>query len=131
MSAFRPGDWFIGATDFFGALVPGGIALLLLQAGAVRAGWLPASYQPDSVLTWAGFLVAAFVVGYLAHPPAHVLSRAYDRTYAAHRRRGAIQPWSTCGERRGERWARTTPSPPGPGPRLRDERTGSSIIRGP
>ena len=88
MSGFKPGDWFIGAIDFFGALVPGGIALMLLQAGAVRAGWLPASYQPDSVLTWAGFLVAAFVVGYLAHPPAHVLNRAYDRSYAARRRAG-------------------------------------------
>ena len=86
--SFKPGDWFIGAIDLFGALVPGGVALLLLQAAAVRAGWIPASYQPDSSLTWAGFLVGAFILGYLAHPPAHVLNRTYDRTYAARRRAG-------------------------------------------
>jgi len=86
--SFKPGDWFIGAIDFFGALVPGGIALLLLQAAAVRAGWIPASYQPDSPITWAGFLVGAFILGLLAHPPAHVLNRTYDRTYAARRRAG-------------------------------------------
>jgi hypothetical protein len=88
MSIPKPSEWFIGALEFFGVLIPGGVAVYLVHSVAISAGWIPGLAGLGGVAGWVAFLVISFIVGYLAHPPAHVFNRAYDRWYAEPRRRG-------------------------------------------
>jgi hypothetical protein len=70
----------------FAVLVPGGVAMLairwlLVQEQIVAASW------PDTILDWASFIVGSFIIGYLAHPPSHVLNKLYNQTYRRWKRR--------------------------------------------
>lgn len=85
--SFDPQKWFMSALLFFGVLVPGTVAVAILAELARRWGaTLPAGWPPASTFDWTTFLVAGFIVGYLAHPPSHVLNLLYNRTYRAWRR---------------------------------------------
>jgi hypothetical protein len=68
-------------------LIPGAIALWILASVGAAHGLIGGVTWPDTTFDWAIFLVGSFVIGYLAHPPAHVLNWLYDRTYRTWRRR--------------------------------------------
>lgn len=86
--SFGPKNWFINALLFFGVLAPGAVAVAILVELARRWGaTLPVEWPLVSAFDWTAFLVAGFIVGYLAHPPSHVLNYLYNRTYRAWRRR--------------------------------------------
>lgn len=113
--SFKPSNWYLGSVHVFGSLIPGAICLYL--GGRALELWSVASVDvsPNSQLGWAGFLVASFIIGRLAHEPAHILNLLYDHVYAPHRRsRGdANLDWirATAGEQVGPQdsyyaWAR-------------------------
>jgi hypothetical protein len=89
---FDPSKWFIGSLDFLGSLVPGAFILYLLWFAAVAGGFgfnLSPEWTgewPSTTMEWAAFLVASFIIGRLAHPPAHILNKLYNRTYRQWRR---------------------------------------------
>ena len=85
--SFDPTKWGLRSLEVFSALVPGGIALYALRWAGVSSGVLDASW-PSQALDWVVFIVGSLVLGYLAHPPAHVLNIVYDSTYRRWRRRG-------------------------------------------
>src|SRR5437762_2208634 len=87
--SWKPSDYFIGALEFFGVLVPGAVAVWAIQQilTTVRPALL--FKMPSGLAGWAAFGVLSLIVGYLAHPPAHVLNKLYDRTYRARRRRSS------------------------------------------
>jgi hypothetical protein len=80
--------WFLGALEFFGALIPGASILYVLRFIAVSAELIENTQWPDTTIDWAVFLVVSFILGYLAHPPAHILNKLYDCTYRRWRRKG-------------------------------------------
>jgi hypothetical protein len=85
---FDPSKWYMGSLDFLGSLVPGAIILYILRFAA-EAGGFGFDLSPDWPSTtkeWAFLLVSSFILGRLAHPPAHVLNKLYDRTYRQWRR---------------------------------------------
>ena len=84
---FDLSKWFIGSLDFLGSLVPGAIILYLSRfAVAGGFGFSLSPEWPSTTMEWAVFLVASFIIGRLAHPPAHVLNKLYDQTYRQWRR---------------------------------------------
>ncbi len=86
--SFDPSKWFLGSLEVFAALVPGGIILYAIRLVAIAAGAIEDTSWPDQKIDWAIFLVGSLVLGYLAHPPAHILNWLYDRTYRQWRRQG-------------------------------------------
>jgi hypothetical protein len=86
---FEPSKWYVSALDFLGSIVPGAsIIYILLRFAAATGGYrftLSADW-PKTTIDWAGFLVASFILGRLAHPLAHVLNKLYDRTHRQWRR---------------------------------------------
>ena len=83
---FKPKDWFLGPGELFGVLVPGAVVLFVIRWIVVSEGIVTSSW-PDTILDWAAFIIASFIIGYLAHPPAHILNKLYDRTYCSWKRR--------------------------------------------
>ncbi len=85
---FEPAKWYVTALDFIGSIVPGAIILYLLRFPGVTGvyGFTLSADWPKTTIDWAAFLVASFILGRLAHPPAHVLNKLYDRTYRQWRR---------------------------------------------
>jgi hypothetical protein len=84
---FDPSKLFLGALEFFGALLPGAVILYVGRFVAISAGLIEKGTWPDKAIDWVVFVVGSLVLGYLAHPPAHVLNKLYDRTYRARKRR--------------------------------------------
>jgi len=84
----EPSKWFLGSLEVFAALIPGGIILYAVRLLATAAGVNTDTSWPQQTIEWVIFLVGSLVVGYLAHPPAHILNRLYDRTYRQWRRQG-------------------------------------------
>jgi len=85
--SFDPTKWFLGSLEVFGVLIPGSVAVFAGRAVAVHVGVIPSAPWPSSTLDWSILLVAGFVVGFLAHPPAHILNKLYDVTYRRWQRR--------------------------------------------
>lgn len=86
--SFEPGKWFLGSLEVFAALIPGGIILYTVRLVAIATGVITKTNWPDKTIDWVIFLVSSLILGYLAHPPAHILNRLYDRTYRQWRRQG-------------------------------------------
>lgn len=86
--SFEPSKWFIGSLEVFGALIPGGIILYVVRLVAVAAGVIKDTSWPQQGIDWAIFIGGSLALGYLAHPPAHILNWLYDRTYCRWRRQG-------------------------------------------
>jgi len=83
---FDPSKFFVGALEFFGALLPGAIILYVGRFVAISAGMIENGTWPNKTIDWVLFVVGSLVLGYLAQPPAHVLNKLYDRTYRARKR---------------------------------------------
>lgn len=83
---FRLKDWYLGPWELFAVLIPGGIALFVIRWIVVAEDIVDKSW-PNTTLDWAAFIVLAFILGYLAHPPSHILNELYNRTYRRWRRR--------------------------------------------
>lgn len=83
----KPGDFFIGAMEFFSILLPGAVLAYLL---APWASWLfgPLMRGPlGEAERWLAFAVAAYFLGHLLHHAAPFLDRWYDQRYVARKRR--------------------------------------------
>jgi hypothetical protein len=86
--SLKPTDYYIGAFEFFGVLLPG--ALLTYFALKLSPG---TPLEPHVKLVgggtegWAVFLVVSFIIGWAIQPPAHILNWVYDHTYRALKRR--------------------------------------------
>jgi hypothetical protein len=76
--AEKPSDYFLGALDFFGILVPGAVSLALIIA------WYPGTVQSISKVIDLGsgravaFAVLAYLLGYLVHSSSLALDRVSD-----------------------------------------------------
>jgi len=85
--SYKPKDFFLGPFEFFSALIPGVIGVLLLwfifDKSQIHEFILS---KPDAV-KWIAFAVASLVLGYALHPPSHILNKLYNYTYRAYRRR--------------------------------------------
>jgi hypothetical protein len=77
--ADRPSEYFLGALDFFGILVPGAVSLVLLIA------WYPRPAEAVAAIInltgnerVIGFAVSAYLLGYLLHSSSAALDRLLD-----------------------------------------------------
>lgn len=85
---FDPSKWYLGSLEVFSALLPGAITVYVLRSTAIASDLIERTNWPDATSEWVLFLIASLVIGYLAHPPAHILNKLYDRTYRQWRRQG-------------------------------------------
>ncbi|MEJ2456392.1 MAG: hypothetical protein P8103_19895 [Candidatus Thiodiazotropha sp.] len=80
----KPADFYLGAIEFFGVLLPGAAlcySLLPLLAPTLPADWLPRS----STQAWAVFAVLSYIVGHLLHAIGSSVfdGYVYDRFYVS------------------------------------------------
>jgi len=85
MSA-TPKDLFLGITEFFSLLLPGAILLGLFRHEAQEIG-AALNVPTDGAAGWFAFAVASYVLGHALHAAGSGLDKAYDRWYAAPRRK--------------------------------------------
>lgn len=77
----KPGDFFLGATEFLAVLVPGAAAIYLVQP--LVAPFVPNQLRPpDGPERWIAFLVLAYALGHMLHAGVSSLDkRIYDHWY--------------------------------------------------
>jgi hypothetical protein len=83
----KPGDFFVGAMDFFAILMPGALLAFLLSP------WAPEVFGPllpaleNDAAGWVAFAVSAYLFGHLLHHLGSFLDRSYDDIYVADKRK--------------------------------------------
>jgi hypothetical protein len=78
---WKPSDLFLRVQEFFSVIVPGSVGAWLASQLLRGSEWESQFRALSAAAQWAVFLVAALFLGFLLHPPAHVLNVVYDRTY--------------------------------------------------
>lgn len=81
----KPGDFFIGVTEFFAVLMPGAVLVFLLAPEFARQ--LPQAAPADEIQGWVAFLVASYIAGQLLYALGALLDPFYDHVYLRVRRR--------------------------------------------
>ena len=79
--ADKPTEFFLGALDFFGILVPGAVllaAILILDPGSVKP--LVQQLPPTGLERTAALAVSAYLLGYALHVAGFAIDRVFDRT---------------------------------------------------
>jgi hypothetical protein len=88
----KPSDFFVGTMEIFAILMPGAVLAFLLLP------WVPQVFGPalpalDSEPSrWLAFAVSAYLLGHLLQHLGSFLDSAYDKFYAANKRKQGDEP---------------------------------------
>jgi|SRR5271165_882893 len=83
----KPGDFLLGVLDFFGILLPGGLATWLVAQyippkalrEALSFGLGDGTAKPDSLVLGAAFLLSSYLLGHFVFMAGAKLDPSYDR----------------------------------------------------